>query len=115
MSTKIASLLTALALAAAATGVASAEPASSYRTVSERVSYADLDLSSKAGVRTLKTRLHAALDRVCGNHFESASLSIRRATKACRAQAMDRAMASINARVLTAEYVSVEAARIVRR
>lgn len=106
MSRKIASLLAAIALSAACAGVASADPAS--RTTSERVSYGDLNLSSPAGARILKTRLNAALDRVCGNPFDSASLTIRRLTKACRQSAMDQAMASINAPLLTAQYVTVE-------
>jgi UrcA family protein len=36
--------------------------------LTERVSFADLNISSQAGLRTLKGRIHAAAARVCGSN-----------------------------------------------
>jgi UrcA family protein len=36
--------------------------------LTERVSFADLNISSDAGLRTLKGRIHAAAARVCGSN-----------------------------------------------
>lgn len=52
-----------LAIAAALCGL-SAAPAAA-ETVSVEIFYADLDLSSPAGIATLKQRIEAAADRVC--------------------------------------------------
>ncbi len=57
--------LLSIAIALAATA-ASAEPASATPPVSERISYADLDMQSVAGQKTLARRVSAAADRVCG-------------------------------------------------
>ena len=113
MSRQIATMFAAIALTALSTTPASAEPG--HRTVSERISYADLDLSSADGVKTLKTRLNAALDRVCGRSFDSVSVAMRRLAKACRTNAMDQAMASVKAPLRTAENVTVEASRFGQR
>ena len=55
----ITSALTALSL------VALSAPASA-ETQSVKVTYADLDLSSQAGMATLEGRIHAAAKKICG-------------------------------------------------
>ena len=59
------SLLSALVLGTALATAPSAA-AQDNRTVSERVSYADLDLATAQGVATLDRRLSGAIRRVCG-------------------------------------------------
>jgi UrcA family protein len=113
MSRKIAPLFVALALVAGSAGLASAEPVN--RPVSERVSYADLDLSSTAGVKVLKLRLDRALDRVCGKHFDSASMTVRRAIRACRKETMHQTLASIGVPALTTAYLTDPRSAIARR
>jgi UrcA family protein len=105
MSRKIASLLAAALVIAVSTGSASAER--NLRKTSEEVFYGDLDLSSVAGVKTLKIRLNSAIDRVCGKPFDTASFTNRRLTRSCRETALNESLASINVPALTATYPTV--------
>lgn len=104
MSFKFTSALAALAIAAAVIAPASAGtgPRGASVTYSVDVSYADLDLSQQKDVKRLNARLKRALDRVCGRTSSSASQTMRREIRACRADARSRAIASIQAPVVLA-------------
>ncbi len=110
MSRKYAALFAAIAIAA--TAPASAEQRVRINKVA--VPYGDLDLTRVEGVKTLTFRLNRAVDQVCGRGATSASMSIRRQVQACREQAIDVAVASINAPLLTALYEGGEGSRFAR-
>jgi UrcA family protein len=80
----------AAALICAATGV-TAEPVVRH----QRVSYADLDLNSQAGVQTLQRRIRAAVKLVCGPTPELRELNEMRAERDCRHRAMEQAAAKV--------------------
>lgn len=113
MSRKFASFVAAFAIAAVSAAPALAEPVS--RTTSIAVSYADLDLSRAEGVQTLSHRLKSAIDQVCGKPHDTASQTVARKIRACRATAMDQAVAAIDAPLLTALRASGEGRRIASR
>jgi UrcA family protein len=86
--------LAAAAAMAAGVAIAATSPAFSHGLVvqgaaapSARVAYADLDLSSPAGVARLEGRIHAAADRLCiGDGVET--LHAKLDAFACRDQAI---------------------------
>lgn len=102
MSRKLVSILAAITVATASLGAASAEPAD--RSVTVAVSYADLDLSNVEGVKTLSFRLKRAIDQACGRPHDSASQTLRNKIRTCRVNAMENAVAAINAPLLTAMH-----------
>jgi UrcA family protein len=59
------------------------------------VSYADLNLSSDAGVQVLYNRIHRAANEVCGN-TEAHDLRGVRAHETCVQRAVSEAVASVN-------------------
>lgn len=79
-------MITAILLA---TSMAAASP-SARDTVQAHVSYADLDLSNEAGVRTLDRRVRNAVRKVCGS-LNGVPLSQRRAVAQCYASAQQAA------------------------
>jgi UrcA family protein len=89
----------AIATVALATGPAFAgQPEDTIRSVS----YADLDLSTAAGVKTLHRRVTAALEAVCGSYegtsssaMQSESDDIAQCRVASRAQADQRVAAIV--------------------
>lgn len=76
---KIVTILTALVLGTSA-------PALAQTTTSVRVTYADLDLRTDAGVKTLNRRLARALSHVCGD-FAGAFPEEARDIEKCRTNA----------------------------
>ncbi|MDE2181927.1 MAG: UrcA family protein [Alphaproteobacteria bacterium] len=68
------------------------------------VSYADLDLSHPAGAAALLERLQAASQAVCGGMPNIRDLAAMARFKACRRQAMDRAVASVPAPLVAEIY-----------
>ncbi|HTX24432.1 MAG TPA: UrcA family protein [Steroidobacteraceae bacterium] len=76
----------------AAMGAASAAPSDSPPTV--RVSYADLDLSTEQGVRTLYARIVTAADQVCP-YATMDNLILYMKSRACRKQAITEAVAHV--------------------
>jgi UrcA family protein len=67
------------------------------------VKYADLDLSTDAGARTLYARLAAASKRVCPDPG-SRDLRMLSLTGTCRQQALDRAVRAVNNTALAAVH-----------
>ena len=74
------SLLAAFAIAAPASGIAAAS--GKFDSVSVKVSYADLDIHSKAGARVLYMRLKRASETVCGIQSHIINGSLTRTLKA---------------------------------
>jgi UrcA family protein len=95
-------------LAAAATfGLAAAAQAGEAgrvpgHYVSVVVDYADLDLGSAAGNRTLYARLSSAADRACGSSPPMQELGRRAAYYDCYDAAMSRALDALDSRELQA-------------
>jgi UrcA family protein len=113
MTRQFASILAAIAIAAASIAPASAEQG--RHNIHVTVSYSDLDLTRAEGAKTLSIRLNRAADKTCGNSHGSASLTIRRAIEACRAVAISSAVASIDAPLLTALYNPEKLKRLASR
>jgi UrcA family protein len=65
------------------------------------VKYGDLDISTEAGARALYARLETAAKRVCPDPA-SRDLSLFEAARACRQQALDRAVGALNSPALAA-------------
>lgn len=110
MSRKLASLFAAIAIAAATIPSAAAE--TDRNTISVKVSYADLDLSRVEGVKTLSFRLRKAIDVACGKPYDSASMTIARKIKTCRADALEAAVAAIDSPLLSALHQSGQFRRV---
>lgn len=72
-----------------AASVASSSPLS-FDAAQTPVSYADLDVSTEAGQRTLNRRVRSAVRKVCGNHM-TAPISERLTIKQCYRSAMQGA------------------------
>ncbi|MBM0105595.1 UrcA family protein [Steroidobacter sp. S1-65] len=84
------------------------QPSSALRLVgTERVSYADLDLSRKADAEILLARIKKAAYRACGGDpqrhpaYTFLSRRVERAYKDCREDAIARAIDSVDAPVLS--------------
>lgn len=73
------------------------------------VHFADLDLSHGAGVAVLYTRIQSAAREVCGpaNAWELKAMMI---TRHCVQQSIARAVAEVNAPMLTSYYLQKTAA-----
>lgn len=82
--------------------VAAAEPPD--EVPSRRVNYADLDLTRDAGVAVLYARIKSAAREVCLSTYTWAAED-NKATQQCREQALARAIAGVNAPVLTGYYL----------
>jgi UrcA family protein len=73
-----------------------------YSQVVVRVS--DLDLSQPEGAQTMLSRLKVAARKVCNNTYRESDMSTLWASRACKKQAMDQAVASVNSPLVTAMY-----------
>jgi UrcA family protein len=73
---------------------------------SKTVSYADLNLKSSAGVEALYTRLKKAAYEVCQIPTGTHQIRIESELKACKADAIDRAVQQTNLPSLTALHQS---------
>lgn len=82
--------------------VASADPGG--RTTSINVSHADLDLTAKAGARTLLTRMRAATAKVCGPRPAPHHIHDMTRYQACTEEAMAAAVAAIDIPTVTALF-----------
>lgn len=88
-----------LAAGIAAAALLTAVPISNAEPVvrHERVSYADLDLNTQAGIQTLQRRIRAAVKVVCGPTPELRELNQIRAEQECRYRALQQAAAKVEA------------------
>jgi UrcA family protein len=91
--------LLTIALATLAAGVAQAQP-SGAETPSSVVNFADLNLHSPAGVAQLHARIRAAANEVCGSASRH-DLREGSRIRACKLQAMTRAIALVNTAALS--------------
>jgi UrcA family protein len=98
-----------LALAAIACGIVLTTPATADHKDGEPltkvVSYADLNLKSEPGARTLYGRLRMAAAQVCAP-FRGASLRERTNWRECFNPALARSVAEVDAPMLTAYHLS---------
>lgn len=84
--------------AATAAFAAIVPPASAQGMPTTTVSYADLDLSSAAGMTTIERRIAGAADRVCGVSATVSDLGTRVAQAKCRKAAIADAMGTLQAK-----------------
>ena len=94
--------LSAFVLAASAVTAAPASAASLDEPVTITVSYRDLDISHPAGATVLLHRLEAAATKTCGGKPDVRVLEEVAAFDKCRDAAINRAVAAIDAPLLTA-------------
>jgi len=71
------------------------------------INYADLDVATESGARTLYRRIVAAAHRVCPGQ-DSRLLSERSASGTCRAAAIARAMSDVHTRELAMSHPTRE-------
>jgi|SRR5580658_4914933 UrcA family protein len=93
----------ALALAAPATSFAASDDGGGVIQV--KVSYGDLNVNTAKGAARLLQRLDSAAIKVCGGRILSNSIDVQMARGSdCYRTVMQRAVAQINAPVLSARY-----------
>jgi UrcA family protein len=100
-------LTCAVAVAMAASlGVADAASARRSVTVTGRVYYADLDLSTLVGAQTMLRRIRSSVASLCAGDPSPllAAGHNARDTRQCRADALRGAVASLGAPLVSAEY-----------
>jgi UrcA family protein len=78
-------------------------------TQSQTVSYADLDLTRDAGMKTLTARIHTAAKTVCG--MEPEYREPRAPFEACMKSAVDHAMIQVTARAAEATRLAATSQR----
>jgi len=95
----------ALALALAAPAASFAASDDDGGVIQVKVSYGDLNLNSTKGAARLLQRLDGAATKVCGGRILSNSIDVQMARGSdCYRIVMERAVAQINAPVLSARY-----------
>lgn len=92
-----------LAALAIAPSAAQAQPASSQESVSVRISYADLNLSSPEGAREMMGRIQGAARIICGESSMNNDLSERARTHACVDATVSEAVRSLGAPSVSAQ------------
>jgi UrcA family protein len=98
-------------------GQAHADPSSGSQTISIKVTYADLDLSTDAGAREVLRRLERAARTACGGRpeFGPFMLGLVQPWEACRAGAVRGAVEAIGrptvSRLYTGEQQRLASAR----
>lgn len=105
---KISGLSGAVAVTAAMVAGFSAEAGAGERMTNDRlpqvvVSYADLNLDTDAGALALYRRISNAARRVCADHG-SRDVQQMRAVRACREQAITRAISDVGNEKLAAVH-----------
>ena len=94
--------LAALGLAAATHAAPSGDWTSDPASMTVKVSFADLDLSSPAGARSVLNRIHAAASTVCGSEPDIRLLERSAVYHSCMKATIGRAVASLDSPVVTA-------------
>jgi UrcA family protein len=87
--------LVAFTILAAAGNAVAQPPTAETHAPTIAVSFADLDIGSPAGLRTLNGRLHGAASRLCIQHARK-SLQTELAERRCMSAAMSSAQAGID-------------------
>ena len=100
------SLLAAGAIAAPAIGFAAAP--TQFDDTSVKVSYADLDIHSKAGAKVLYTRLKRASEEVCGiqSHVINGSLAVTLKARTCFHDTLESSVRKIDSDALKEIHAS---------
>jgi len=70
------------------------------------VNFADLDLTRAAGAEALYARIRSAARQVCAPSFANWELKSLETTRPCIDQAITRAVADVNAPLLTSYYMA---------
>ncbi|HEY1562839.1 MAG TPA: UrcA family protein [Caulobacteraceae bacterium] len=91
-----------LASLASAPGSARAQPASNSESVSVRINFADLNLSSQQGAREMMGRIEGAARIICGESSANNDLAERSREHACVNQTVSDAVRSLDAPTVTA-------------
>jgi UrcA family protein len=106
MPTPNSKLVFATAFAAAALVAATNAQAAPRHHVSERVFYADLNLATPQGAKAMLKRIADTVRELCEPERSPAIIPPAREadTARCRAEAMERAVARLDAPLVTAEY-----------
>lgn len=84
-----------IAVAGASGLAAHAGEVASARHADVVVRYADLDLNSSEGAKTLYARLSAAAERACGNESGARDLGARLQYQACVERALEKAVGKV--------------------
>jgi len=90
---------------AGAVGVADAAPPG-YELATRVVKYGDLDLTRRAGVSALYSRIQSATRAVCEPAISTGAKEATAGVRRCREQALTRAVADVNAPALTNYYLT---------
>ena len=95
------SLLAAAAITIPVVGFAAAP--TQFGNVSVKVSYADLDIDSKAGAKVLYTRLRRASEEVCGiqSHVINGSLAATSKARTCFRKTLEASVEKIDSDALS--------------
>jgi UrcA family protein len=91
-----------LASLAAAPGSARAQTDPNSESVSVRISYADLNLSSREDARKMFGRIQGAARRICGDPSSMVDLGERASAETCIDQTVSDAVRSLNVPTVTA-------------
>lgn len=97
-------LSTLLGSLSACTDAAAAEQAKEVAT--RKVSYADLDLTRDAGAAALYSRIHFAARQVCEPVSDTWTWRVLEPARRCIEAAITRAVADVNAPVLTSYHLA---------
>jgi UrcA family protein len=101
-----------LALAALAfSGLSAVASAQSVEVATIDVSYADLNLSSRAGAEAMLNRIQAAASRVCGGKPETRQMTDMARYRSCVSTAVRTAVSELNAAMVTQLYGNPAALR----
>jgi len=98
-----------LAVAVSLAVLASAHTAAAQQPVrvTERVIYADLDLSTAKGAQVMLRRVKAAVARICSQTRSPVLVRSDAEVARCRSVTLQSAVASLDAPLVTAEYARV--------
>lgn len=102
---KMFAIAAAALLAGSLTGMAHATTTAQKNVQREVVSYADLNLENAADAAILHKRIVSAARRVCGVYSSPIPLDFASPLRACANEAAARAIADVNAPMLTANIV----------
>jgi UrcA family protein len=91
--------------------IAGPQRSSEPDTVGTMVSFADLDLSTSAGISAAHKRLVAAAQRLCRKFSDSRRVSDRETTAACYRETLADATQRFNASLATASAEGTDVAR----